>query len=104
MAPTHSAIVRTLERSFTHPCPRRQQRLEHEESSVRQQVLEAKRRDARRWWEELAEFWRQRSRENHDEYPFHALRTDPLTRKILFPSHVTHVTLEDSRRSSLNVP
>ncbi|XP_058790804.1 uncharacterized protein LOC131664006 isoform X2 [Phymastichus coffea] len=96
-APTHSSIARVLREK--PPCPRHHKHLEHEEMTIEMQVREARRRDARRWWDELALLWRQG---NYDrDYHFQAIRTDPITQKLLFPSHVMLVTYSDT---SLAVP
>ena len=70
------------------------------------QVREARRRDARRWWDELARLWRRQQSSHAEDYRFKALRTDPLTRKVLFPAHVMLVTYGQaaSAASSLAVP
>ena len=94
MAPTQSTMIR-VGNSAIAECPRHQQHLEHEETEINRQVKEAKSKDARRWWSELAKYW-----QHSDECNFQALRTDPLTRKILFPSHVTRLEMEDSSSSN----
>ncbi|XP_014235604.1 uncharacterized protein LOC106658253 [Trichogramma pretiosum] len=87
-APTHASIARLV--SVTASCPRHQQHLEHEEQLLQEQVREARRHDARRWWSDLGHSWR-----FSDEYNFRALRTDPRTRKLLFPAHVTRLVYND---------
>ncbi|XP_011501526.1 PREDICTED: uncharacterized protein LOC105365130 [Ceratosolen solmsi marchali] len=98
-APTHATTARALRDK--HLCPRHQQHLVNEVSSLEKQVREARRRDAHRWWDEVAHAWRSNSN-NADDYRFQALRTDPLTSKIL--SHVMHITYAELDRSSFAVP
>ncbi|KAJ8667976.1 hypothetical protein QAD02_009639 [Eretmocerus hayati] len=92
VAPTLAALSRSSKCSRQmKPCPRHQAHESQERNQLELQVREARRLDAKRWWGELANLWF--GSHASQDYRFHVLRTDPISRRILFPAHVLSPTL-----------
>ena len=84
----------------SYVCPRHTQHISNDEISLYTQVRDARRRDARRWWEDSSKYLLHFPQCN-SACKFRRLRTDPRTKKFLFPSHVQNITysIEDQRTS-----
>ncbi|XP_046414680.1 LOW QUALITY PROTEIN: uncharacterized protein LOC124176889 [Neodiprion fabricii] len=89
-APTFSSMVRNFRHNST--CPRHNHHVAHDERITFEQVRDARRRDARRWWDELAPYLLRSSPKIRKSSGFRATRTDPKTRKIFYSLHVEEIS------------
>lgn len=90
-APTFSSMVRSYNQNRS--CPRHSHHVAHDERICLEQVREARRRDARRWWDELAPYLlRSSPSEIRKSSGFRTTRTDPKTRKIFYSLHVEEIS------------
>lgn len=74
-------------------CPRHVQHVTQDEMISRSQVREAKRRDARRWWDESAQFLLHAA--ICGTCKFRLFHTDPRTQKIIYPPYVHDIVFEN---------
>ncbi|XP_046733830.1 uncharacterized protein LOC124404057 [Diprion similis] len=89
-APTFSSMVRNFRHSST--CPRHNHHVAHDERIALEQVRDARRRDARRWWDELAPYLLRSTPKIRKSSGFRATRTDPKTRKVFYSLHVEEIS------------
>ncbi|XP_048515246.1 putative methyltransferase NSUN7 isoform X2 [Athalia rosae] len=89
-APTFSSMVRNYRQNRS--CPRHSHRVALEERMTLEQVRDARRRDARRWWDELAPYLLRSLPEIRKPSGFRATRTDPKTRKVFYSLHVEEIS------------
>ncbi|XP_043461228.1 uncharacterized protein LOC122497899 isoform X3 [Leptopilina heterotoma] len=95
-APTHSSLLKAQKES--HICPRHSQHILNDEDFLLTQVRDTRRGDIRRWWEDSSKYLLHSSQCNSD-CKFRRIRTDPQTKKLLFPSHVQNIiySIENER-------
>ncbi|RLU18140.1 hypothetical protein DMN91_010383 [Ooceraea biroi] len=96
-APTHSSISRTS--SKCELCPRHGRYIVRDEKLLSMQISETRKQDARRWWRDAITVV-VHSEGSGIARNFRAIRSDPLTQKLLFPFHVKKISL--SKRRSRN--
>lgn len=89
-APTFSSMIRNFKQS--QACPRHSHHVAHDERITLEQVRDARRLDARRWWDELAPYLLRSSPRVRKLSGFRATRTDPKTRKIFYSLHVEEIS------------
>ena len=104
-APTHSSMVRSsLSKKVEQDkasCPKHSQRVAKNERNSSAQVRETRRRDARRWWEESAQFLIHAAACNSCK--FRLFHTDPWTRKIIYPPHVQDIVFGEKDKEEREI-
>lgn len=110
-APTHSSMLKIDSRimsrqsidnrssevvsvaSARQSCPRYSERIARDELSMNFQVRETRRHDARRWWEQSANFLIHAAR--CETCKFRIFHTDPWTRRVLYPPKIQPIIFVD---------
>ncbi|XP_015171449.1 PREDICTED: uncharacterized protein LOC107063843 [Polistes dominula] len=92
MMPTHSSIQRHARKS----CSRFIRHFMHCENYSSLRARNIKKKDIRRWWKEAIEYFL-RSEHAQISSEFRAMRTDPFTRRFLYPSRKRKLVLSRSK-------
>ncbi|KAI4493120.1 hypothetical protein M0802_009670 [Mischocyttarus mexicanus] len=90
--PTYSTIQRHSRKS----CSRFLRHLTHRENDTSLRARSIKKRDIRRWWKDAIEYFL-RTEHKQISLEFRAMRTDPFTRRLLYPSRKRKLVLIQSK-------